>query len=579
MSRAQLLFGIDLRSLAAFRIGLGMLLLADLAYRALDFQAHYTDAGILPRGLYLEIFSDVEIAWSVHLALGSTIYQTLLFLIAAVAALALLLGVHTRAAVGISWLLLVSVHNRQPLVLSGSDMILRLLLFWSFFLPLSHPPGVDRRLTEPMDAPRSRVELSAASVALLVQVALIYVFSVIHKLLNPAWTQLAAIQDSMRVEGVATPLGSGLLAYPALLRVATASTLAIELVLPLLAFVPWATARIRIGVVVAMWAFHLFGIGGVMNLGLFEYVMALAWVPFLPSLFWDRLAPRVEAARVRYGLGSCILGRNRAERVRGVRTLPRHRRQRCVPRSLSLPGSRVDDLSSAHASLRTLSGVAAVVDTPAQPLLRLQGVPRGWIRGRPPYRERAGLGSPEANVAQQPLVEIPAASEPTCETQAAARVCGLSDSGLERQARGRATRRFAGAGQDRRESSQSADLEAAERDALAWRAAPIRMRKLIVHDLRLAMLERFSNRRRLLVVSMGRDRQPIRSVAAASRGQIGFTEVRSVTESTEDALWDHYRRRASRRRRRSGSSAFASAAAFRLWTVFSRPTTNAAGRT
>lgn len=29
-----------------------------------------------------------------------------------------------------------------------------------------------------------------------------------------------------------------------------------------------------------------------MNLGLFEYVMALAWVPFLPPLFWDRVAPR-----------------------------------------------------------------------------------------------------------------------------------------------------------------------------------------------------------------------------------------------------------------------------------------------
>jgi hypothetical protein len=87
---------------------------------------------------------------------------------------------------------------------------------------------------------------------------------------------------------VATSLGRALLAYPGLLRVATASTLAIELVLPLLAFVPWATAQIRIGVVVAMWAFHLLGIGGTMNLGLFEYVMALAWVPFLPRLFWDR---------------------------------------------------------------------------------------------------------------------------------------------------------------------------------------------------------------------------------------------------------------------------------------------------
>ena len=288
MSRAEQIFGIDLRSLIAFRIGLAVLLLADLVYRALDFRAHYTDEGVLPRALYLDIYSNVEIAWSFHLILGSTPYIALLFCTAGVAALALLCGRHTRWAVLFSWLLLVSLHNRQPLVISGSDLILRLLLFWSIFLPLAGPPSLDRRQTVSI---QPRIELSPASVALLLQVALIYAFSLIHKLMNPAWTQLTAIQDSMRVEGVATALGRELLAYPELLRVATASTLAIEFVLPLLAFFPWATARIRIGVVIAMVSFHLLGVGGTMNLGLFEYVMALAWVPFLPPLFWDRVAP------------------------------------------------------------------------------------------------------------------------------------------------------------------------------------------------------------------------------------------------------------------------------------------------
>jgi hypothetical protein len=167
-------------------------------------------------------------------------------------------------------------------------MILRLLLFWSLFLPLDGAPRSDRSSARGVP----RIELSPASAALLVQIVLVYAFSVVHKLGDPAWTQLVAVEEAMRVEGVATDLGRGLLAYPALLRVAAASTLAIELVLPLLAFVPWATAHIRIGVVIAMWVFHLVGIGGTMNLGLFGYVMALAWVPFLPPLFWDRVAPR-----------------------------------------------------------------------------------------------------------------------------------------------------------------------------------------------------------------------------------------------------------------------------------------------
>jgi hypothetical protein len=48
-SRLAELFGVDLRSLALVRIGVGTLLLADLALRSRDFRAHYTDFGILPR--------------------------------------------------------------------------------------------------------------------------------------------------------------------------------------------------------------------------------------------------------------------------------------------------------------------------------------------------------------------------------------------------------------------------------------------------------------------------------------------------------------------------------------------------
>ncbi len=181
-----------------------MLLLVDLAFRGLDFDAHYTDSGILSRALYLDLFSDVEISWSVHLLLGSALYTALLFFVAATAAMFLLFGVHARSAAIVSWVLLVSLHNRQPLVLSGSDMILRLLLFWALFLPLARGSNAEWRASSPT---HSRIELSPASVALLTQVVLIDCFSLIHKLLDPAWTQLTAIEDSMRVEGVATALG------------------------------------------------------------------------------------------------------------------------------------------------------------------------------------------------------------------------------------------------------------------------------------------------------------------------------------------------------------------------------------
>ena len=42
-------FGADLRSLAAFRIALALLVLADLLNRARDLTADYTDFGVTPR--------------------------------------------------------------------------------------------------------------------------------------------------------------------------------------------------------------------------------------------------------------------------------------------------------------------------------------------------------------------------------------------------------------------------------------------------------------------------------------------------------------------------------------------------
>ena len=60
------IFSIDYRSLAAFRIGLALILLCDLFNRSQDLVAHYTDLGVLPRDIYIQQFQPVW-HWSVHL--------------------------------------------------------------------------------------------------------------------------------------------------------------------------------------------------------------------------------------------------------------------------------------------------------------------------------------------------------------------------------------------------------------------------------------------------------------------------------------------------------------------------------
>jgi hypothetical protein len=73
-----------------------------------DLVAHYTDYGVAPRTLVMKNLSS---HWyiSFHLMSGIWQLQSLLFLFAAVAAIALLVGYHTRLATFLSWALFVSI--------------------------------------------------------------------------------------------------------------------------------------------------------------------------------------------------------------------------------------------------------------------------------------------------------------------------------------------------------------------------------------------------------------------------------------------------------------------------------------
>src|SRR5262245_1642878 len=201
------LFGIDPRSLAAFRVAMGALLLLDLAIRATDLNVMYTDDGM---------FSRVEICrrattvwnWSFHFGSGSWGYQAVLLGIAAALGLMLLTGFETRLATIGSWLMLISIHHRVPAILSGADILLRMLLLWGMFLPLERVWSVDRWLEKlrsnvPTQGGAERV-LSIASVAILLQMALMYLFSAIFKS-NTQWFRGDVIAGSLAHDFYASP--------------------------------------------------------------------------------------------------------------------------------------------------------------------------------------------------------------------------------------------------------------------------------------------------------------------------------------------------------------------------------------
>jgi len=149
------MFSLDLRSLALFRVLIGLILLFDLYERfglGLFFinnngglHAHYTSFGLLPVVVSMEELHSAS--FSLHFASGTFGFQFVLFGLHSLFAMGLLIGFRTRLSSVACWLLTTSMHNRNVWINNGGDDLLRLSLFWAMFLPLDARYSLDRILT------------------------------------------------------------------------------------------------------------------------------------------------------------------------------------------------------------------------------------------------------------------------------------------------------------------------------------------------------------------------------------------------------------------------------------------------
>ena len=303
-------FGADLRSLAIFRIVLALLVLADLASRATDLTAHYTDAGVMPR---TDLLEQVLSPWqfSLNLINGGLLFQAFLLGLAAFAALGMLLGYRTRLMTFIAWALLISFQMRNPLVNGAAVHLLRELMFWSILLPLGAYWSVDRvRSALPRPSPRF---LSLATFGLFLQIAFVYWFTAALKS-GPEWrVDHTALYYALSLDQLATPLGHFLLNFPTLLQAMTFGTFMLEAIGPILLFCPFFTGPVRTGTALAFMSLH-FGIWLTLDIGIFPWISAFCMVCFFPTWFWERagalhsalvgrsgLARRLQSAAERFG--------------------------------------------------------------------------------------------------------------------------------------------------------------------------------------------------------------------------------------------------------------------------------------
>lgn len=289
-------FELDLRALALLRAAVALVLLLDIGIRCSDAEAFYSNMGVLPLPVLLQ-HSWNPYQFSLHASSGLWQVQVALFLAAAGAAGALLVGYRTRLMTAISWILLVSVQNRNPLILQGGDDLLRMLLFWGFFLPWGRVYSLDARY---QPRPASMVYASTATAAYILQLALVYWCTALLKS-SPEWRQEGtALYYALSLDQVLMPGGKLLYPYPRLLQVLTWVTFYTEMLLPFVLFIPWRVPWWRLLFVGVLYAFHL-GISLTLFVGLFFLINMASVLGLLPASALDWLERRLVPAGQRLG--------------------------------------------------------------------------------------------------------------------------------------------------------------------------------------------------------------------------------------------------------------------------------------
>ncbi|MES2567947.1 MAG: hypothetical protein V4565_13825 [Bacteroidota bacterium] len=261
------------------RIGVGIILLIDLFVRSLSIRAFFTNEGVLPLETLKE-YNWSPVYFSFHALSGELWWQIVLFILNSCCVLFLIIGFRTRFFTFICWVFLTSLQNRNPFILQGGDDMLRILLFWSVFLPWGERYSIQKKSVYPNSY------VSWSGFAYLLLVCSVFFFSAMLKT-SPEWrTEGTALYYALSLDQIKMPLGSLIYHFPTLLKTLTFVVFYIELLAPFLLLMPFVPIKIRcIGLVA--YALLFIGIGSTLYVGLFYIIGLVALIGLLPSSTMD----------------------------------------------------------------------------------------------------------------------------------------------------------------------------------------------------------------------------------------------------------------------------------------------------
>lgn len=276
---------LDLRSLAIFRIALGIVLVIDMIDRLKDVKLFYSDSGIPGiQNLVPNLFT--QTSFSINNLSGDATFQALILLVTLVLSILFLIGYRTRIVTILVWFLVVSIQNRNFIILQGGDDYIRIVLFWAMFLPLAERFSWDAIFNKKLKDNRY---ISPINIAYIFQIIFLYYFAALEKS-DPIWYRdYTALHYALNLDIFVTPLGRFLYSLTDLLKPLTAFVYNIELnVGALLAFPVFNHITRTLGVLLII-GLHI-GIGATLDVGPFPWISIAAIIALIPTEAMDKLA-------------------------------------------------------------------------------------------------------------------------------------------------------------------------------------------------------------------------------------------------------------------------------------------------
>lgn len=280
-------FYIDIRSLKAFRLTLSLLFIYDIVIRVTDFTAHYTNTGVLP----IKIFDDHyynKWNWSLIYWFNNSGSTLIVFILVLVAAILMFFGYRVKLMQIICWIGVVSIQNRNPVIYQGGDDLLRMLLFWSIFLPLK-PTNENIQSTK---------FNSLVTFIILCQVLFPFFFSAIFKGRYEWWDEGSAIYYALSLDQIARPIGLWIANHFSITIFLTRFVYAAELLIFPLFLFPFFREKIRVVIFIFLVGFNL-GIVSTMMIGVFPICFLASSVLFIPTTIWDTISKTSVLLRIK----------------------------------------------------------------------------------------------------------------------------------------------------------------------------------------------------------------------------------------------------------------------------------------